>query len=108
MGKANTGKSRMPRLLSRSLLVLGGAVAGTAAAWMISSASASADTLVDPAPVAAVSAVSSAGQAGQSSPVDQVIGTVTQPVTGSVAAAAVPAGSGQASVVSSTLPATDA
>jgi hypothetical protein len=35
----------MPRLLSRAVLVLGGATAATAAAWLISSATASADTL---------------------------------------------------------------
>ncbi|HEX3784407.1 MAG TPA: hypothetical protein VHX38_32510 [Pseudonocardiaceae bacterium] len=35
----------MPRLLSRALLVLGGATAATAAAWLLSSATASADTL---------------------------------------------------------------
>jgi hypothetical protein len=35
----------MPRLLSRALLVLGGAVAATATAWLITSAPASADAL---------------------------------------------------------------
>jgi hypothetical protein len=40
----------VPRLLSRTLVVLGGAVAATATAWLISSASASADTLPAPDP----------------------------------------------------------
>ncbi|VVJ23437.1 Uncharacterised protein [Amycolatopsis camponoti] len=44
------GAKRARRLVSRALLVLGGAVAGTAAAWLVSGATASADT-VDTAPI---------------------------------------------------------
>ncbi len=39
------GAKRAGRLVSRALLVLGGAVAGTAAAWLVSGAAASADTV---------------------------------------------------------------
>jgi hypothetical protein len=39
------GVKRAGRLVSRALLVLGGAVAGTAAAWLVSAATASADTV---------------------------------------------------------------
>ncbi|MDT7806102.1 MAG: hypothetical protein QOI78_9535 [Actinomycetota bacterium] len=39
------GAKRAGRLVSRALLVLGGAVAGTAAAWLVSGATASADTV---------------------------------------------------------------
>jgi hypothetical protein len=39
------GAKRVGRLVSRALLVLGGAVAGTAAAWLVSGAPASADTV---------------------------------------------------------------
>ncbi|SFW53975.1 hypothetical protein [Amycolatopsis australiensis] len=39
------GAKRAGRLVSRALLVFGGAVAGTAAAWLISGATASADTV---------------------------------------------------------------
>ena len=41
------GAKRAGRLVSRALLVLGGAVAGTAAAWLVSGATASADTVSD-------------------------------------------------------------
>lgn len=46
MNAANEGRDamRVGRLASRALLVLGGAVAATAAAWAVSSAAASADT----------------------------------------------------------------
>ncbi|WP_370969723.1 hypothetical protein [Amycolatopsis sp. cg9] len=48
------GAKRAGRLVSRALLVLGGAVAGTAAAWLVSGATASADTVeVGTAPIAA-------------------------------------------------------
>ncbi len=48
------GAKRAGRFVSRALLVLGGAVAGTAAAWLVSGAAASADTVdVAPAPIAA-------------------------------------------------------
>ncbi|MCE7001007.1 hypothetical protein LZG04_40240 [Saccharothrix sp. S26] len=42
-----TGASRVRRLLSRALLVAGGALAGTAAAWVLSAAPASAQIPVD-------------------------------------------------------------
>src|SRR3954449_9947497 len=46
------GAKRVGRLVSRALLVFGGAVAGTAAAWLVSGAAASADTVeVGTAPV---------------------------------------------------------
>lgn len=46
------GAKRVGRLVSRALLVLGGAMAGTAAAWLVSGATASADTVeVGPASV---------------------------------------------------------
>ncbi|MBE1499730.1 hypothetical protein H4696_006830 [Amycolatopsis lexingtonensis] len=46
------GAKRAGRFVSRALLVLGGAVAGTAAAWLISGATASADTVeVGTAPI---------------------------------------------------------
>ncbi|KAA2256933.1 hypothetical protein F0L68_25900 [Solihabitans fulvus] len=43
--RAGTGASRLRRLLSRTLLVAGGALAGTAVAWALSTASASADVV---------------------------------------------------------------
>ncbi|MCR6489516.1 hypothetical protein M8542_42540 [Amycolatopsis sp. OK19-0408] len=47
------GAKRAGRFVSRALLVLGGAVAGTAAAWLVSGATASADTVeVGTAPIA--------------------------------------------------------
>ncbi|WP_439385072.1 hypothetical protein [Amycolatopsis lexingtonensis] len=46
------GAKRAGRFVSRALLVLGGAVAGTAAAWLVSGATASADTVeVGTAPI---------------------------------------------------------
>ncbi|RSD20040.1 hypothetical protein [Amycolatopsis eburnea] len=46
------GAKRTRRFVSRALLVLGGAVAGTAAAWLVSGATASADTVeVGTAPI---------------------------------------------------------
>ncbi|GAA3460561.1 hypothetical protein ACFFSW_20475 [Saccharothrix longispora] len=45
--RTGTGASRVRRLLSRALLVAGGALAGTAAAWALSAAPASAQTPVD-------------------------------------------------------------
>lgn len=45
MDTARTERGLLPRLLSRALLVLGGAVLATAAGWLISTASASAATL---------------------------------------------------------------
>ena len=48
------GARRFGRLVTRTLFVLGGAVAGSAAAWLVSDAVASADTIdsVNPAPLA--------------------------------------------------------
>jgi len=60
VGRARTDRGRVSRLVTRTLLVLGGTVAATAVGWLISSATASADTLpdlavpgthADPAPV---------------------------------------------------------
>ncbi|TQM82005.1 hypothetical protein FHX81_4397 [Saccharothrix saharensis] len=45
--RAGTGASRVRRLLSRALLVVGGTLAGTAAAWALSTAPASAQVPVD-------------------------------------------------------------
>jgi hypothetical protein len=45
--RAGTGASRVRRLLSRALLVVGGTLAGTAAAWALSTAPASAQIPVD-------------------------------------------------------------
>lgn len=45
--RAGTGAGRVRRLLSRALLVVGGALAGTAAAWALSAAPASAAAPVD-------------------------------------------------------------
>jgi hypothetical protein len=101
-----TGRSRVPRLLSRALLVLGGAVAASAAAWALSGATASAATLpgagltglstpdaVVSAPVstptptpAADQLITSVGDsltgtpAGATSAAGQVVGAVSSPV----------------------------
>ena len=45
--RAGTGASRVRRLLSRALLVVGGTLAGTAAAWALSASPASAQVPVD-------------------------------------------------------------
>ncbi|MEU4739029.1 hypothetical protein AB0G02_01015 [Actinosynnema sp. NPDC023658] len=45
--RVGTGASRVRRLLSRALLVVGGTVAGTAAAWALSTSAASAQVPVD-------------------------------------------------------------
>jgi hypothetical protein len=75
----------MPRLLSRTLFVLGGAVATTAAAWLISSASASADTMPGtPAAGPLTGTVS-----------DTASGAHGGPVSGSLTSVGVPAGSGE-------------
>ncbi len=58
------GAKRAGRLVSRALFVLGGAVAGTAAAWLVSGAAASADTVeVGPSSVTPVTAAT-AGDLG--------------------------------------------
>ncbi|MBE8521200.1 hypothetical protein ILP97_27580 [Amycolatopsis sp. H6(2020)] len=56
------GAKRAGRLVSRALLVLGGAVAGTAVAWLVSGATASADTVeLGPASVTPVADATAAG-----------------------------------------------
>jgi hypothetical protein len=62
------GVVRPVRWLSRALLVLGGVAAGTAAAWAVSGASASADSLESPAAgeIASVTPVTDATTAGLS------------------------------------------
>ncbi|HWE90801.1 MAG TPA: hypothetical protein VG317_15180 [Pseudonocardiaceae bacterium] len=54
----------MTKLASRALLVLGGAVAATAACWAISSATASADTLPGHVPANPAGIVTTGGHAG--------------------------------------------
>ena len=65
----------MPRLLSRALLVLGGATAATAAAWLLSSQTASADQLpsVPQAPAAVASPFET--------PLSSAVSSVADPVT---------------------------
>lgn len=64
MDTATTGRGWLPRLLSRVLFVLGGAVAVTAVGWLLSSATASADTLpVTPPPAVGASVLGSASDA---------------------------------------------
>jgi hypothetical protein len=58
----------MPRLLSRTLFVLGGAIAATATAWLISSATASAATVPLPGSGAPVSGALSDSVAGLAHP----------------------------------------
>lgn len=47
MDRARTDRGRVSRLVARILFVLGGAIVATAVGWLISSATASADTLPD-------------------------------------------------------------
>jgi hypothetical protein len=78
----------MPRLLSRALLVLGGATAATAAAWLLSSQTAAAESL-PPVPSATVQAVSTAptvstsdaAAAPFSTPLSTTVSSVADPVT---------------------------
>lgn len=86
MGEATTGGGRVSRLLSRALLVVGGAVATTAAAWAISSASASADPLADPG----LAAPQPPGASTVGQLTGPLVNTVTQPITQPVAPAAQP------------------
>ncbi|WP_410562926.1 hypothetical protein [Amycolatopsis sp. cmx-4-61] len=58
------GAKRAGRLVSRALLVLGGVVAGTAAAWLVSGATASADTATVEVGTASVTPVTDATAAG--------------------------------------------
>ncbi|HEX4225121.1 MAG TPA: hypothetical protein VHZ97_22335 [Pseudonocardiaceae bacterium] len=76
----------MPRLLSRALFVLGGATAATAAAWLLSSGTASADTMPQVPSVAthAVSTSDSLGGAAATpfeTPLSTAVSTVADPVT---------------------------
>ena len=75
VGRATAGERRMPRLLSRALLVLGGATAATAAAWLLSSQTASADPLpsVPQAPAAVASPFET--------PLSTAVSTITDPMT---------------------------
>ena len=95
MGRANTGERRRPRLLSRALLVLGGATAATAAAWLLSSQTASADPLssVPSVPAATAPAMSTSDTTATpfETPVSTTVSSVADPVTdaGSTAITAV-------------------
>ena len=75
----------MPRLLSRALLVLGGATAATAAAWLLSSGTASADTMPAvpnaPAGVTHVVSTSDSAAAPFETPLSTAVSSVTDPVT---------------------------
>ncbi|MFE2752424.1 hypothetical protein ACFXGA_10540 [Actinosynnema sp. NPDC059335] len=59
--RAGTGASRVRRLLSRALLVAGGTLAGTAAAWALSTSAASAQIPVDTDVVAGLAQHAPAG-----------------------------------------------
>ncbi|MFD1150128.1 hypothetical protein [Saccharothrix hoggarensis] len=56
--RVGTGASRVRRLLSRALLVAGGTLAGTAAAWALATSPASAQAPVDPDAVTGITQVS--------------------------------------------------
>ncbi|MDQ7810014.1 hypothetical protein Q5425_40345 [Amycolatopsis sp. A133] len=79
------GAKRVGRLVSRALLVLGGAVAGTAAAWLVSGAAASADTVE--VGTASVTPVTDA-TAGGIGDVNHGVGHFSGDVAGGVAEAA--------------------
>lgn len=75
----------MPRLLSRALLVLGGATAATAAAWLLSSGTAAADPL-PPVPHAAagvtqVMSTSDSAATPFETPLSTAVSSVADPVT---------------------------
>lgn len=75
----------MPRLLSRALLVLGGATAATAAAWLLSSQTAAADSLPS-VPATTVQAVSTASTSDTAAapfetPLSTTVSSVADPVT---------------------------
>ncbi|WP_206784290.1 hypothetical protein [Amycolatopsis sp. MtRt-6] len=73
------GANRVGRLVSRALLVLGGAVAGTAAAWLVSGATASADTVeVGTASVAPVTDATAGGIGDVDHGVGQFAGDVAR------------------------------
>jgi hypothetical protein len=75
----------MPRLLSRALLVLGGATAATAATWLLSSGAASADPLpsVPSVPAATAHALSTSDTAAVpfETPLSTTVSSVAAPVT---------------------------
>lgn len=94
----------MPRLLSRALLVLGGATAATAAAWLLSSGTASAAEMPSVPQVPGITApVTSTSDMGVSTTVSSVADAVTEPSQHAVlplpavpaVPAAAPAGLGQ-------------
>jgi hypothetical protein len=58
---ARAGQGRLPRLLCRALLVLGGALGASVIGWLITSATASADTLPVPPVASVVDMVTQAG-----------------------------------------------
>jgi hypothetical protein len=74
----------MPRLLSRALFVLGGATAATAAAWLLSSGTASADTMPQ-VPSLATHVVSTSDSTAAvtpfETPLSTAVSTVADPVT---------------------------
>jgi hypothetical protein len=73
------GAKRVGRLVSRALLVLGGAVAGTAAAWLVSGATASADTVeVGTASVTPVTEATAGGVGDVDHGVDHFAGDVAR------------------------------
>ena len=107
----------MPRLLSRALLVLGGVTAATAAAWLLSSGTASADPLpsVPQVPALTASALSTSDSAGTAvaskpfeTPLSTAVSSAADPVTeaGSTAVNAVTKPSQHAVLPLSAVPAT--
>ncbi|HEY2694566.1 MAG TPA: hypothetical protein VGJ45_03800 [Pseudonocardiaceae bacterium] len=72
----------MPRLLSRALLVLGGATAATAAAWLLSSGTAAADPMPQvPSGVAHVVSTSDSAATPFETPLSTAVSSVADPVT---------------------------
>jgi hypothetical protein len=75
----------MPRLLSRALLVLGGATAATATAWLLSSGTAAADTMPSapqvPAGVTHVVSTSDSSATPFETPLSTAVSSATDPVT---------------------------
>ncbi|HEX3786253.1 MAG TPA: hypothetical protein VHW44_00200 [Pseudonocardiaceae bacterium] len=77
----------MQRFATRALVVLGGAVAATAAAWLISSATASADTLPGGIPVSGADPVAALTSTAPADPAASTDPTgLTQPVTATATA----------------------
>ena len=72
----------MPRLLSRALLVLGGATAATAAAWLLSSGTAAADPMPQvPSGVTNVVSTSDSASTPFETPLSTAVSSVADPVT---------------------------